>query len=304
MDKFDRRLQAELHRELDSQVVHTPPPHRARYAGLDRSSRVPMPLRTAALVTAVFAIGVLVGLVYNARALPSPGPGHQLGAAPAETPPPANPATASQTAQAARPSAPSTSTPRAGRRPTPPPSAPPARPAFADSFAADPVGANPPGGWRVDDGQWDGVVDDGGHVVRHSAAQGASHLSAGSPQWADYVVSADVTTSLLDLGFAGVAGRYQGPADDYECGLGVGGQVQVWLVRGGARTLLGVSAVVSLDLSAHHTIALELRGSRLTCSLDGSPLVRATDTTFAAGRIALVTSAAEAAEFGNVRVSG
>ena len=45
-------------------------------------------------------------------------------------------------------------------------------------------------------------------------------------------------------------------------------------------------------------------GSRLTCSLDGSPLVHATDGTFATGRIALVTAAAEAAEFGNVRASG
>jgi hypothetical protein len=304
LDKLDRRLREELHREFDSQVVDTPPPHRARYGRLDRSYRVPMPLRTAALVTAVFAVGVLAGLVYNARAVPAPGPGRQVGAVPVVTPPPANPATATQTAPAARASAPATQTPRAGRRPTAPPSAPAARPAFADTFASDPLGANPPAGWHVDDGQWDGVVDDGGHVLRHSGTQGASHLSAGSPQWADYVVSADVTTGLLDLGFAGVAARYQGPADHYECGLGVGGQVQLWLVKGGARTLLGVSVVVSLDLSAHHTVALEVRASGLTCSLDGSPLVRATDTTFAAGRIALVTSAGEAAEFGNVRASG
>jgi hypothetical protein len=164
------------------------------------------------------------------------------------------------------------------------------------------VGANPPSGWRVDDGQWQGVVDDGGHVLRHAPGQDGGHLTAGSPQWADYVVSADVSTTLLDLGFAGVAGRYQGPGNDYECGLGVGSQLQLWVVKDGARRLLGASGI-PLALGGRHTVALEMRGSRLTCSLDGAQL-QATDGTFATGRFALVATTGEVAEFGGVRASG
>jgi pectate lyase len=139
-------------------------------------------------------------------------------------------------------------------------------------------------------------------VVRHGAGQAGGHLVAGSPQWSDYSVSVDVSTALLDLGSAGVAGRYQGPGADYECVVNVGGQLELWVAQGGQRRLLGASTI-SLDLTGRHTIGLEMRGSRLVCSLDGAPLLRATDATYAAGRIALVASTGEAAEFGDVRDS-
>lgn len=299
MDRFDGRLGEELHREFDVQAVDTPPPHRARYGRLaERPGRRPM--RAVALVTAAFAVGILVGLAYEGGRIIPPGPGRQVGVIP-DTP------TAHATSEPSPPAAAGPRTPGASPRPASPrqPGATataPAAPAFADDFEADPVGADPPAGWRVDDGQWAGVVADGSHVVRHSAAQPLGHLSAGSARWADYSVSADVGTDLLALGYAGVAGRYKGPGDGYECTVGVGAQLELSVVRGGERRSLAVSGV-ALDLSGEHTIRLEMRGSRLTCSLDGTPL-RATDTTFASGRIALVASAGEGAEFDNVRVSG
>lgn len=305
MDRFDRRLRAELHREFDSQAVDTPPAHRARYGRLGR--RQP-PMRAMALVTAAFAIGILVGLVYEGRAIISVGPGHQLGALPSGTPPAPATGTASSPASVSStsPSASATAT----RRPSPtsPPGASPvptaARPSLNDDFEADQVGANPPRGWRAGDGQWAGVVSSGGgHAVRHGTAQALGHLVTGSPQWTDYAVSADVRTDLLDLGFAGVAGRYQDPGDDYECGVAVGGQLDLWVVHGGDREVLDSSGI-SLDLAGDHNVRLEMRGSTITCALDGTVLLRATDTTFSAGSIALVASTGEAAEFDNVRVSG
>jgi hypothetical protein len=303
LDRFERRLRAELHGEFDSQAVDTPPPHRARYARLRAPARRLPPLRVTALVTAVFAIGVLVGLVYNAQRAATPGPGHGLGAVP--------PSVASTRTAAAITSRPATASPsaRASSRPTtrplqsPEPSAASTPPALADDFTADPVGADPPAGWQVGDGRWTGVVDDGGHVVRHDASQPLAHLVAGWPGWTDYAVGADVSTGLLDLGFAGVAGRYQDPGDDYECVLGVGGQLQLWVVQAGSRRLLA-STSLSLDLGTRHAVVLDMRGSRLTCSLDGSPLLRASDATYGAGRIALIASSGEAAEFGDVRVTG
>jgi hypothetical protein len=304
LDRFDRHLRAELRREFDSQDVTTPAPDRARYGRLERRARRQPSLRTVALVTAVFTVGILVGLGYGGgRITISSTPGRHIGPIPAETtsaPPPSDRATATATA---RPTPRASSRPSASTRPSAPPSAPAALPAFADDFSGDQVGANPPGGWHVDDGQWAGVVDDGGHMVRHGAGQDGGHLVAGSSQWSDYAVRADVSTGLLSLGFAGVAGRYQDPGNDYECGIGVGSQLQLSVVKGGQRRLLGASGV-PLDLSGRHTVALEMRGSQLTCSLDGAPLLRAVEGTFSAGRVALVASAGEAAEFGGIRVTG
>jgi hypothetical protein len=300
VDRFDERLRAELRREFDSQAVVTPPPHRARYARRGLSAGRPPVLRAAALVTAACAVGVLIGLAYRGD-LMAPGPGRQLGALPPN--PSATATTAEPSPSAAKPSPSPSGRPAPGPRRSASPSPASVGPALADDFEADPVGANPPSGWHVDAGQWTGVVASGSHVVRHGSGQPLAYLSAGSPQWSDYAVSADVNTDLLDLGYAGVAGRYQGPGDAYECDMTVGGQLELRVVRGGEHQLLG-AAGVSISLSGIHTVRLEMRGSQLTCSLDGVPLVRATDTTFAAGRIALFASAGELAEFDNVRVSG
>jgi hypothetical protein len=261
-----------------------------------------LPLRTVALVTSVFAVGVLVGLVYDTRHMASPGPGRSLGAVPPQVPSALTTTGVPSSTAAASPSTRPAGRPSGRPRASTPPSAASAPPAFADDFTADPVGAGPPAGWLVADGEWAGVVDDGGHAVRHGAGQPLAHLVAGSPRWSDYAVGADVTTALLDLGFAGVAGRYQDPGNDYECGLGVGGQLQLWLVQGGDRRLLAASSA-SLDLGSRHSVLLQMRGPQLTCSLDGIPTLQATDATFSAGRIALVATTGEAAEFGRVRVT-
>jgi hypothetical protein len=299
VDRFEEHLGEELHREFDSQMVVTPPPHRARYA---RPVQRPPRLRAVALVTAAFAIGILVGLAYEGGGVIHAGPSHQIGAVPPGSPS-AHTATSAPSPSAGQPS-PSPSGRPAPRRTAAASAAPTAvRPGFADDFESDAAGTATPSGWRADDGPWTGVVSRSGHVLRHSSGQDLGHLSAGSPQWADYAVSADVRTDLLDLGFAGVAGRYQDPGDDYECAVGVGGQLELWVVKSGQRTSLDVSGV-SLDLSGSHNVRLEMRGSLITCALDGTVLLRATDRTYASGRIALVASAGEAADFDNVRVSG
>jgi hypothetical protein len=305
LDRFDRRLRAELHHEFDAQAVDTPAPHRARYGQVRQEGRGPVGFRTAALVTAVFAVGMLVGLVYDSRHPISPGPGHNLGVVPPGSPAASSTAGATPAPQTAAPSPGASTRPTGRPRPTAPRSAPPGAPSFADDFTADPLGASPPAGWQVGDGEWTGVVDDGGHVVRHDAAEPLGHLVAGSSRWSDYSVGADVSTELLDLGFAGVAGRYQDPGDDYECGVGgVAGQLQLWVVQGGQRRLLAASGASLGLLGSRHRVQLQMHGSQLTCSLDGVPLLQANDAAFAAGRIALVASDGEAAELGGVRVTG
>ena len=60
-----------------------------------------------------------------------------------------------------------------------------------DDFERDPMGADPPGGWAIADGRWNGVISNDTHVVQHATGR-YGHLVAGSMGWSDYTVSADV----------------------------------------------------------------------------------------------------------------
>jgi hypothetical protein len=174
---------------------------------------------------------------------------------------------------------------------------------FSDDFALDRVGANPPAGWTVADGLWDGVVNgDGGHVIRHSMGRSYGHVVAGTPAWTNYTVTADLRPTLLSTGFAGVAARYQDGHNYYACGVYYASAVRLWRVRGGAVTLLD-ARIANVDTKRFHTVRLVARGTQLGCTLDGTTLLSAVDASFASGRIALLASDDEAAEFGDVGVS-
>src|SRR5438034_1711921 len=83
---------------------------------------------------------------------------------------------------------------------------------LTDNFEDDPMGADPPTGWTVADGRWNGVVSNDTHVVQHAVGT-YGHLVAGSMTWTDYTVSADVMPTPLRTSFAAVAGRYQDRGD-------------------------------------------------------------------------------------------
>jgi hypothetical protein len=173
---------------------------------------------------------------------------------------------------------------------------------FSDDFADDPVGSNPPKGWAIADGRWDGVVSDGGHMVRHARGASYGHLVTGSPAWTSYTVSADVRATSLVGGFAAVVARYQGPSDYYACGIYGVSTLRLWVMRAGNMTELGRRPIAP-DTARLHGIRLSATGTTMSCSLDGAPALAATDRSFGAGRIALLASSDEAAEFGSVWVT-
>jgi hypothetical protein len=173
---------------------------------------------------------------------------------------------------------------------------------LGDGFQSDAAGANPPPGWHADDGQWEVVVAAGGHFVRHSSKGSAGHLVAG-PVLTDASVSAEVRPTALANGSAGVAGRYQGPGDYYECGVYAGTGLQLWRVQGGSPQYLAGASDLRIDPTTFHVVRLDVRGNQLSCSIDGSPVVLATDGSFSTGRVALVASQDEPADFDNVRVT-
>jgi hypothetical protein len=171
---------------------------------------------------------------------------------------------------------------------------------FSDDFERAPLGANPPPGWTEVDGKWDGIVSDGGRVLRHG--QGPyGHEVAGSAAWTDYTAGADIKPTALASGFAGLAARYQGPGDYYACGFYYGTAVRLWRMQGQVMKLLdGRRAAV--DTTRFHRVRLSVMGDRLSCMIDGTWLLGWTDGTLRSGRIALVASDQEAAEFDNVEV--
>jgi len=172
---------------------------------------------------------------------------------------------------------------------------------FRDDFEHDAVGAVP-AGWTVADGGWDGVVEDGSHVVRHGAGpRSYGHLVTGSPAWTDYAISARLRPSPLSTGFAGVAARYQDRGDYYACGVYYGTAVRLWRVRAGTMSLLD-ARTVEVATNRFHDVRLVVRGSRLSCVFDQTVVLTAVDASFPGGRIALVAGADEVAEFDDVIV--
>jgi len=173
---------------------------------------------------------------------------------------------------------------------------------FRDDFERDTVGSMP-AGWTSDDGRWYGVVEDGSHVVRHAAGQSYGHLVAGSPTWTDYAVSARLRFTDLSTGFAGVAARYQDRGDYYACGVYYDSAFRLWRVRGGDVTLLDARRM-AVGAAGFHDVRLVVQGGRISCVLDETTQLTATDGTFARGRIAFVAGPDEAAELDDVVVTG
>jgi hypothetical protein len=190
----------------------------------------------------------------------------------------------------------------AGAAPAPAaPPAPPAPPAlFHDDFEHDPLGVMP-AGWTVEDGRWDGVVQDGGHAVRHSTGNSYGHLAAGSAAWTDYAVSARIRLTPLTTGFAGVAARYQDRDDYYACGVYYASAVRLWRVRAGVMTLLDARRM-NVATNGFHDVRLVVNGGSLSCEFDETVALTATDASFANGRIAFVAAGDEAAELADVVV--
>jgi hypothetical protein len=174
---------------------------------------------------------------------------------------------------------------------------------YRDDFSDDAPGSPLPAGWEREEGLWRGVVDDAGrHVVAHAPGPSYGTIVTGSASWGDYSVEAGVKPAGSPQGFAGVVGRYQTHGDFYECVIHHATAVQLWLVHGG-RGMELAGRDVAIDPRRFHRLTLSLRGPSITCAIDGGAAATVTDATLRTGRIGLVASDDEPAEFGDVRVA-
>jgi hypothetical protein len=166
----------------------------------------------------------------------------------------------------------------------------------ADTLFSDDFGPKPLAAW---------TPSPLGQAAHWSAASGAAawdgsghtQLWAGSAQWTDYTVAATFQLANGSNYPGGLRGRVD-PATGagYAAWLYPGDGViklfraTAWHIDTPGLTLLAQASVGNLSASAPHTLALTFSGSQIAVSFDGTTAIQATDSTLAAGAVALDVS--------------
>ena len=147
-------------------------------------------------------------------------------------------------------------------------------------------------GWTRSGGSWT-VVADGSRVFRQSSTSSDARALAGQNSWSDYAAQARVKPLAYNAHAVGVIVRAQSSTNYY--GFTVdGGQARlVKRVNGTVSTLATGAAAVPAGTWA--TLRVEAAGRTLRGLVNGTPVVTATDTTFATGRLGLLANYASAA---------
>jgi len=173
---------------------------------------------------------------------------------------------------------------------------------FADGFGPKPLAnwaVSPLGlfsGWNAATGV--AAYDGGGHT----------QLYAGSPAWTDYTLEAQVrVTNQADYP-GGIRGRLD---------TAIGGSYAAWIYPGQGKIKLWRNSVwhvdtapttmlaetsVTITTGVFHSLALSFEGSRIRVFWNGTPVIDLTDSTYAAGAIALDVSN-QPIEYDDVRVT-
>ena len=156
-------------------------------------------------------------------------------------------------------------------------------------------------GWTTSGGSWS-VVTDGSPAYRQSSTGADAKAQAGSTGWVDYTVTAQVKPVSFGSATraAGIAARAQNMTNYYSLVLVGAGRVELRRTASGGTTVLA-SAATTVTPGVAYQLALVAAGSALRGSVNGTPLVSATDATFPAGRIGLIASFTHAL-FDNVQV--
>ena len=144
-------------------------------------------------------------------------------------------------------------------------------------------------GWSKSGGTWT-VVADGSQVVRQTNASSENaRIFAGSTSWTAYRVQARVKP--LSFGSGGVVGllaRAGGSTKFYRLALLPANQVQLQAVNGSSVTVIG-GASRPVSTGAWYTLAIEVDGTSVRGTVDGSLVAAGTSSVSNAGRIGLQT---------------
>jgi len=166
--------------------------------------------------------------------------------------------------------------------------------ALADVFFGDTFDDGDANGWTKTGGSWS-VVTDGTPAYRQASTGANAKTQAGDLTWTDYTVRARVKPIAFATSArsAGITARSTTLSSYYALVLTGGGAAQLQRVSNGTVTMLG-SGAVAVTPGTWYAVALRVTGSTLAGFVDGVQVVQATDATFSAGRIGLVTAYASA----------
>lgn len=193
---------------------------------------------------------------------------------------------------------------------------PPGTVLYQDDFESDPVGNNA-SNWIQDlidsnlsDGTWSVALDGGNHVLQ-GAATGSSFTMniGGDVSWTDYTFQVDIkmiSGSSFEFGVFGRFDTVSGKGAYYEAYMDDSGAVQLRSRTNGSTTTLGTkskSTTGNAALNTVYTFVLDMHGSTLNVSVNGTPRVSMVmDTSQLAGGIGLIVNNGTA-EFDNVYVT-
>jgi pectate lyase len=166
--------------------------------------------------------------------------------------------------------------------------------AYADTLFSDNFEDGNANGWSSSGGSWS-VVSDGSLVDRQSNAtsERARHF-AGSASWTNYVVQARVKpVSFNGTGVVAIAARAVSSTRMYRLALTNANRVELQAMNGSAITVLGALSF-TVSTSTFVTVRLQVNGSAISGSVNGTQVGSANDTSNAAGRIGLFTEFASA----------
>jgi hypothetical protein len=158
-------------------------------------------------------------------------------------------------------------------------------------------------------GAWS-ILQDGSKVYRQSNnMDGSTQIAAaGSTAWVNQVIEAKIKVfsfnGVTSSYFAGVCGRFK-DIDNWYCAvLRSDGRFSLRARLNAFTNTLGSAVTVAPAVTTNvwYTVKLEIRGTTLTGYLDGVPQTSVTDSSIAAGGIA-VMGAGVVAEFDDVKAT-
>ncbi|MEV0326802.1 LamG-like jellyroll fold domain-containing protein [Micromonospora echinospora] len=168
---------------------------------------------------------------------------------------------------------------------------------FTEDFQSGSLSA-----WSKSGGDWS-ITTDGSQVVRQTnTTSGNARFFAGDTTWTAYTVQARVKPITLGAnGHASLLARVTGSTKYYRLALLPANQVQLQAVDGSTVTTLA-SATRTVTTGTWHTLAIDVSGTTIRASVDGTTIGQGTSTLVGTGRIGLQTGYSSAA-FDDVTVT-
>ncbi len=191
---------------------------------------------------------------------------------------------------------PSSTPPPQTPTPTPSSSPGPSLP-FADGFANDALGSSP-AGWTMSgvNSTWT-VQLEGSRAVSHGGWSGS--LDVANLSWSNYTFSAGVKPSAWASEHDGLIFALS-EAGHYSLDIVGGNQLVLGKWVGGSFHQLAAAHYV-FSSSSWYTLSVHMTGGSITASVNGTPVLQASDFTFSAGGVGL--EANDPVAFDNVAVS-